>query len=195
MPTAMPWEPLASRLGNAAGSTIGSCVCAVVGGPEIDGVFVDAFEQQPRHLGQPRFGVAHGGGVIAVDIAEIALPVDQRIARGEILRQPHQRIVDRLIAMRMEIAHHVADDLGGFLQRLPGIEPQQQHPVENAAVDRLDPGQAFKKSAKVVGDVMGNFHPHGDQAIYDALVRLAQDFASALSAGRRAGQFRQHRRR
>src|SRR6476620_11149859 len=43
---------------------------------------------------------------------------------------------------------------------------------------RLDPGAAFKKSAKVVGDVMGNFHPHGDQAIYDALVRLAQDVSS-----------------
>jgi topoisomerase-4 subunit A len=43
---------------------------------------------------------------------------------------------------------------------------------------RLDPGAAFKKSAKIVGDVMGNFHPHGDQAIYDALVRLAQDFSS-----------------
>src|SRR6201996_3654246 len=42
---------------------------------------------------------------------------------------------------------------------------------------RLDPGAAFKKSAKIVGDVMGNFHPHGDQAIYDALVRLSQDFA------------------
>src|SRR3977135_1458483 len=42
---------------------------------------------------------------------------------------------------------------------------------------RLDPGATFKKSAKIVGDVMGNFHPHGDQAIYDALVRLAQDFA------------------
>src|SRR4029077_19489419 len=38
---------------------------------------------------------------------------------------------------------------------------------------RLDPGATFKKSAKIVGDVMGNFHPHGDQAIYDALVRLA----------------------
>src|SRR5947199_3211583 len=42
---------------------------------------------------------------------------------------------------------------------------------------RLDPGSPPKKSAKVVGDVMGTFHPHGDQAIYDALVRLAQDFA------------------
>jgi len=42
---------------------------------------------------------------------------------------------------------------------------------------RLDPGQAFKKSARVVGDVIGKFHPHGDQSVYDALVRLAQDFA------------------
>ncbi|MEO1293446.1 MAG: DNA topoisomerase IV subunit A [Pseudomonadota bacterium] len=42
---------------------------------------------------------------------------------------------------------------------------------------KLDPNTAFKKCAKIVGEVMGNFHPHGDQAIYDALVRLAQDFA------------------
>ncbi|RAH98725.1 DNA topoisomerase IV subunit A [Acuticoccus sediminis] len=42
---------------------------------------------------------------------------------------------------------------------------------------RLDPGQAFKKSARVVGDVIGKYHPHGDTAVYDALVRLAQDFA------------------
>src|SRR5512142_716204 len=41
----------------------------------------------------------------------------------------------------------------------------------------LAPGSSPKKSAKVVGDVMGAFHPHGDQAVYDALVRLAQDFA------------------
>src|SRR5262245_57722878 len=50
------------------------------------------------------------------------------------------------------------------------------HPVRHAAVAARS-WAAFKKSAKVVGDVMGNFHPHGDQAIYDALVRLAQEFA------------------
>ena len=44
----------------------------------------------------------------------------------------------------------------------------------------LDPRAAFKKSAKIVGDVMGSFHPHGDQAIYDALVRMAQDFSMRL---------------
>ena len=41
----------------------------------------------------------------------------------------------------------------------------------------LGSAASFKKCAKIVGDVMGNFHPHGDQAIYDTLVRLAQDFA------------------
>src|SRR5262250_1796878 len=41
----------------------------------------------------------------------------------------------------------------------------------------LDPGAGYKKSARVVGDVMGKFHPHGDASIYDAMVRLAQDFA------------------
>ena len=41
----------------------------------------------------------------------------------------------------------------------------------------LVPGRAYKKSATVVGDVMGKYHPHGDGSVYDALVRLAQDFA------------------
>ena len=42
---------------------------------------------------------------------------------------------------------------------------------------RLDPAGAYKKSARVVGDVIGKYHPHGDQSVYDAMVRLAQDFA------------------
>src|SRR5688572_32404101 len=41
----------------------------------------------------------------------------------------------------------------------------------------LNPGKAFKKSATVVGDVLGKYHPHGDTAVYDALVRMAQDFS------------------
>jgi topoisomerase-4 subunit A len=42
---------------------------------------------------------------------------------------------------------------------------------------KLDPNGAFKKSARVVGDVIGKYHPHGDASVYDAMVRLAQDFA------------------
>jgi topoisomerase-4 subunit A len=58
-----------------------------------------------------------------------------------------------------------------------GLKPVHRRILYGMRILRLDPNAAFKKSAKVVGDVMGNFHPHGDQAIYDALVRLAQDFA------------------
>jgi topoisomerase-4 subunit A len=59
-----------------------------------------------------------------------------------------------------------------------GLKPVHRRILYGMRMLRLDPGAPFKKSAKIVGDVMGNFHPHGDQAIYDALVRLAQDFAS-----------------
>jgi topoisomerase-4 subunit A len=59
-----------------------------------------------------------------------------------------------------------------------GLKPVHRRILYGMRLLRLDPGGIFKKSAKIVGDVMGNFHPHGDQAIYDALVRLAQDFSS-----------------
>src|ERR1700688_372882 len=59
-----------------------------------------------------------------------------------------------------------------------GLKPVHRRILYGMRRLRLDPGTAFKKCAKIVGDVMGSFHPHGDQAIYDALVRLAQDFSS-----------------
>src|SRR5476649_723578 len=59
-----------------------------------------------------------------------------------------------------------------------GLKPVHRRILFGMRLLRLDPGTAFKKCAKVVGDVMGSFHPHGDQAIYDALVSLAQDFSS-----------------
>ena len=149
---------------------------AVVVRPEIDGVFVDAVEQKPRDFGQARFGVAIGRGVIAVDIAEIALAVDQRIARGKILREPHQRVIDRLIAVRMEIAHHVADDLCRFLECRAGIEAQQPHAVENAPVHRLEPVARIRQRA---------MHDGGERVSEIALLeRLAQrDFLDPARIG------------
>ncbi len=58
-----------------------------------------------------------------------------------------------------------------------GLKPVHRRILYGMRVLRLDPGTVFKKCAKIVGDVMGSFHPHGDQAIYDTLVRLAQDFS------------------
>ena len=58
-----------------------------------------------------------------------------------------------------------------------GLKPVHRRLLFAMRQLRLDPEQGFKKSARVVGDVIGRYHPHGDQAVYDALVRLAQDFA------------------
>ncbi|MFM1816625.1 MAG: hypothetical protein RLZ98_3320 [Pseudomonadota bacterium] len=58
-----------------------------------------------------------------------------------------------------------------------GLKPVHRRILYAMRELRLDPVSAYKKCARVVGDVIGKFHPHGDQAVYDALVRLAQDFA------------------
>jgi len=58
-----------------------------------------------------------------------------------------------------------------------GLKPVHRRLIYAMRLLRLDPAAGFKKCARIVGDVMGKFHPHGDAAIYDAMVRLAQDFA------------------
>ena len=58
-----------------------------------------------------------------------------------------------------------------------GLKPVHRRLLHAMRELKLDPGSGFKKCARIVGDVMGKYHPHGDQAIYDAMVRLAQDFA------------------
>ncbi|MBT6137550.1 MAG: DNA topoisomerase IV subunit A, partial [Rhodospirillaceae bacterium] len=58
-----------------------------------------------------------------------------------------------------------------------GLKPVHRRLLFAMRQLRLAPTDSYKKSARVVGDVMGKFHPHGDAAIYDAMVRLAQDFA------------------
>ncbi len=58
-----------------------------------------------------------------------------------------------------------------------GLKPVHRRIMHAMRLLRLEPGQRFSKSAAIVGDVMGKFHPHGDQSIYDALARLAQDFS------------------
>src|SRR6188472_4249635 len=58
-----------------------------------------------------------------------------------------------------------------------GLKPVHRRILHAMHELRLDPGSGYKKCARVVGDVIGKFHPHGELAVYEALVRLAQDFA------------------
>ena len=58
-----------------------------------------------------------------------------------------------------------------------GLKPVHRRLLWAMRLLKLDPASAYKKSARVVGDVIGKYHPHGDQSVYDAMVRLAQNFA------------------
>jgi DNA gyrase subunit A len=58
-----------------------------------------------------------------------------------------------------------------------GLKPVHRRILYAMQQMGLGPGSPFSKSAKVVGEVLGKYHPHGDMAVYDAMVRLAQDFS------------------
>src|SRR3954467_6287316 len=58
-----------------------------------------------------------------------------------------------------------------------GLKPVHRRPLDGMSDMGLGPARPYAKCARIVGEVMGNYHPHGDSAIYDALVRLAQDFS------------------
>ncbi|MBF0418152.1 MAG: DNA topoisomerase IV subunit A [Magnetococcales bacterium] len=90
-------------------------------------------------------------------------------------------IVDAPLRQELE-SRYLAYALSTIISRsLPdvrdGLKPVHRRILFAMRALNLDPGSAFKKSARVVGDVIGKFHPHGDQAAYDAMVRLAQEFA------------------
>ncbi len=70
-----------------------------------------------------------------------------------------------------------------------GLKPVHRRLLYAMRMLRLDPTQGFKKCARVVGDVIGKYHPHGDQAVYDAMVRLAQDFAQRYPLVEGQGNF------
>jgi topoisomerase-4 subunit A len=70
-----------------------------------------------------------------------------------------------------------------------GLKPVHRRLLYAMRLLKLDPGEAFKKCARVVGDVIGKYHPHGDQAVYDAMVRLAQDFAQRYPLVEGQGNF------
>ena len=77
-----------------------------------------------------------------------------------------------------------------------GLKPVHRRVLFSMNENGLRPDRARTPSApRIVGDVMGKYHPHGDSAIYDTLVRMAQDFSHALPARRRPGQLRLDRRR
>src|SRR4028119_2223158 len=100
-------------------------------------------------------------------------PIEPPASDGVEAIQLREALEERYLAYALSTIMHRA-----LPDARDGLKPVHRRILYGMNLLRLNPGGPFKKSAKVVGDVMGSFHPHGDQAIYDALVRLAQDFAS-----------------
>src|SRR6201996_1053389 len=95
--------------------------------------------------------------------------------------EPPAEIADKKLSEALS-ERYLAYALSTIMDRaLPdvrdGLKPVHRRLMFAMRELHLNPGQPPKKSARVVGDVIGKFHPHGDTAVYDALVRLAQDFA------------------
>ena len=106
------------------------------------------------NFGQPDFGVAHGCSVVAVDRAKVALSVYQHVPHGKILRHAHNRVVDRLIAMRMVFADHVAHDTGRFFVGAVPVVAKLVHRKQNPPVHRFE-------TVSGVGQGAADNHAHG----------------------------------
>ena len=104
---------------------------------EIDRVAVDVVQQEHRRPGQPRLGIAHRRRAIAVHRAEITLPVDKLDPHRPGLRHAHHRVVDRGVAMRMELAHHVADRTRRLAIGLFRRKAALAHGMQDTPVHRL----------------------------------------------------------
>ena len=112
---------------------------AVEVGQPVDRAQAGLAQQHVGERGQPRLGVAHRGeGLGVVGRAPVALTVDQRIAGRERLRHQHHGLVAGRVAVRVELAEHVADGAGGLLVLGPGAEAELGHGVDDAPLHRLE---------------------------------------------------------
>ena len=125
-------------MGSLAGSTWRLHARAVVVLDEVDGVLVDVREQLRGDRGHARLGVPHRGRWVAVDRAEVALAVDERVAQREILGEANECVVQRHVAVRVVLAHHLADDRGALAVARGGGQAHLVHRVEDPAMDGLE---------------------------------------------------------
>ena len=126
------------EVGHAAGQDLGLAPRLVVVGHPVDGVGVDVAQHLDGDLAEARLGVAHGRRRVALDGAEVALAVDQRVAHVEVLRHAHERRVDDGLAVGVVVAARVAGDLGALAVLLVGGEAEVVHRDQDAALAGLE---------------------------------------------------------
>ena len=134
-----PLGPVDQQVGEPARQHHGLGRAAVVVLPEVDGVLVDVPQHLHRQRGEAALGVAHGRGRVVARRAEVALAVDERHPHRPGLRHPHQRVVDRAVAVRVVVAHDLADDPRALEEAAVRPVAAVVHRVQDPHVDRLEP--------------------------------------------------------
>ena len=84
---------------------------------EVDRLFLDVLDHRLGDSREAAFGIAHCRGRVAVDGTEVSLALDDRVAKGEILREADEGVVDRLVSVGMVFTEDVTDDASAFLKR------------------------------------------------------------------------------
>jgi hypothetical protein len=125
------------EVGDDGGQDFGFLLGIVEVGFEVDGLLIDVFHEGRADFGEAAFGVAHGGGGIAIDAAEVALTIDQGVAQAEGLRHADQGVVDGAVAMGVILAEHVTNDTGAFTGGPIEAQAHFVHREEDAAMDGL----------------------------------------------------------
>ena len=138
IPTAMPERAVDEQVRELGRQDRRLLLGPVVVVDEVDRVLVDVGEHLAGDRGQARLRVAHRGRRVAVDRAEVALAVDERVAHREVLGEADQRVVQRAVAVRVVLAHHLADDRRALAVRAGGRQAHLAHRVQDPAVDRLE---------------------------------------------------------
>ena len=135
---------------------------------EVDRVGVDVAEELRGDRRQAALRVAHRRRRVPVDVAEVALRVDERVAQRERLRHAHERVVDRRVAVRVEALHHLADDRRALHPRPVRLQPRLVHRVEHPAVHGLEP-------VAYIGEGARDDHAH--RVVEEARAHLLLDLA------------------
>ena len=169
------------HVGEARRQDGGLHVLAVVVRLEVDGLLVDVGEEVGRRLVEADLGVAHGRRRVAVHGAEVALAVEERQRHGEGLRHAHEGVVDRRVAVRVVLAHDVADRAGGLAVGLVVGVAGLVHGVEDAPVHRL-------QTVAQVRDRAADDHAHGVVEIGGLHLRLDGDHRAGMGHARRLGE-------
>ena len=140
---------------------------------EVDDVLVEVLGEGERRRREARLGVAGSGGTV-VERAEVAVAVDERHAQRERLREAHERVVDRRVAVRVELSHHLADDARALDVPAIGTKAHVGHLVQDAALDGLQPVAGIGQRARVDDRVRvleeRPLHLGRDVDVFDALV-------------------------